>query len=269
MAILYHPEREVAIAEATRLTRIFDEAGIASCSGSAWDDAWLRGALKGRDLAVALGGDGTILSVGREGAGSGVPTLGINLGHVGFLAELTPDLVDDAMERIIAQDYWIERRHVLDVQWEENGIVKRHRALNEAALARGTSTRAIRVSISIDDFPYTTQTADGVMVATATGSTAYSLAAGGPIMYPEASDMLLTPVSPHLNIGRSLVLPCTASVSLTLQGDRDGMLAIDGQTECGFEVGQAVIISSSPEHAEFARLGPQTYFYSVLANRLH
>jgi NAD+ kinase len=258
----------VAIAEAERLTYQLQNADIETYAGSAWDEEWLRKSLKGRDLAIALGGDGTILSVGREGAGCGVPTLGVNLGHVGFLAELTPDLVDDALERIIAQDYWIERRHVLEVEWEQNGELRSHRALNEAALARGTSTRAIRVSIFIDGFHYTTQTADGIMVATATGSTAYSLAAGGPIMYPEASDLLLTPVSPHLNIGRSLVLPGSASVSLRLRGDRDAMLAIDGQTECGFEVGQEVVIRSSPQRAEFARLGPRTYFYSVLANRL-
>lgn len=269
VAILFHPDRARAVEEAERLSERLSAKGVDVYAGPALDSRAVAQAVLGRDLAISLGGDGTIISVARETAGTGVPTLGINLGHVGFLAELTPSLLADDLNRVLAKDFWIEKRSVLEAEWNENGKQRTHLALNEVALARGTSTRAIRVEVTLNGFNYTTHTADGVMLATATGSTAYSLAAGGPIMYPEATDLLLTPVAPHLHIGRSLVLPGDVEVGLELRGDREAMLAIDGQTECPFEVGGRVMIRSSEKAALFARLGPRTYFYSVVAHRLH
>ncbi len=266
--ILFHPERPVAVAEAERLRRRLAGDGVDAVSGSAFELQTLRRDAAGRDLAIALGGDGTILGVAREMAACEVPILGVNLGHVGFLAELTPALVDEALPRVLQGDFWIETRTVLEARWEQNGQSNRHLALNEVALARGTSTRAVRVGIHIDGFEYTTHTADGVLVATATGSTAYSLAAGGPILYPEAEDLLLTPVAPHLHIGRSLLVPGSATVCLELRGDREAMLAIDGQTECPLDVGGRVEVSASSHRARFVRLGPRLYFYSVLSRRL-
>lgn len=268
VAILFHPERERAVAEANRLEREMRRGGVDTYSHSAFDRDQIREEVSHRELAIALGGDGTILGVARDTAGSGVPTLGVNLGHVGFTAELTPTLIGDALGRVMAGDYWVESRTVLEATWPEGGKVLNHLALNEVALARGTSTRAIRVVVFVDGFEYTTHTADGVMLATATGSTAYSLAAGGPIMYPEATDLLLTPVAPHLHIGRSVVLPSSVTVGLELRGDREAVLAIDGQTECPFAIGRQVTIRSSRKRALFARLGPKSYFYSVLSNRL-
>lgn len=268
VAILFHPERQRAVEEAARLDRLLKAEGIDSFAASAFDTRGNGQEVERRDLAIALGGDGTILSVTREMAGTGVPTLGVNLGHVGFLAELTPALLHETLPRIMAQEYWIETRRVLEATWTEGPSRLTHLALNEVALARGTSTRAIRVAVFIDGFEYTTHTADGVMLSTATGSTAYSLAAGGPILYPEATDLLLTPVAPHLHIGRSLVIPGSVVVGLELRGDREAMLAVDGQTECPFEIGKKVEIRSSPKQALFARLGPREYFYSVVSDRL-
>jgi NAD+ kinase len=139
--------------------------------------------------------------------------------------------------------------------------------MNEVALARGASTRAIRVAVAIDGDPYITHTADGVIIATATGSTAYSLAAGGPILVPQSDDLVLTPVAPHLHVGRSIVLPGTSVIRLQLAGDREGMLAIDGQSEYPFQVGDAVDVMRSEKRAHFARLGSPNYFFSALATR--
>jgi NAD+ kinase len=269
VAILFHPERARAIEAAQALDGRLRAAGVDVYRGSAFDGAAIRRGALGRDLAIALGGDGTILSVARDTAGSEVPTLGINLGHVGFLAELTPDLLDEALPRILAQDYWIERRTVLEAEWVDGLTHGSDLGLNEVAVARGPSTRAVRVAVSVDGFEYISYTADGMLVATATGSTAYSLAAGGPMMYPESTDLLLTPVAPHLHIGRSLVLPGTVHVELELRGDREGMLSIDGQTECPLQIGARVDIRRSSKCSLFARLGPRTYFYSVLANRFN
>ncbi len=267
VALLFNPERRQAVETTGQLASTLRDKGIDVFSNSAWDRP-LRNRLLGRELAIVLGGDGTILGVARETAGTGIPTLGINLGHVGFLTELTPDLIEDALPRILDQDYWIETRHILEARWTQSGKAMQHLALNEVAVARGASTRAIRVGVWVDGFHYTTHTADGVLVSTATGSTAYSLAAGGPIMFPESSDILLTPVAPHLNIGRSLVLPGTVSVGLQLEHESAAMLAIDGQTECPLEVGSEVMVKRSDQKALFARLGTRTYFYSVLSERL-
>jgi len=268
VAILFNPEREAAVETAARVSVTIREAGIDVFTRSAWEPGLERVA-RDRDLAIVLGGDGTILTVGRELAGTGVPTLGVNLGHVGFLAELTPQLIDGALPAVLEGAFWVETRHVLEVNWQHNGRLHRNLALNEAAVARGLSTRAIRVGIQVDGFHYTTHTADGILVSTATGSTAYALAAGGPILYPDSADMLLTPVAPHLHIGRALVLPRTATVDLELRGDREAVLSIDGQTECPMEVGAHVQVCLSDKRALFARLGSKNYFYSVLAGRLH
>ena len=136
------------------------------------------------ETVVALGGDGTIIRVARAAAPFGVPVLGINLGRVGFLAELTPDTLHQQSEAIARGKFWIERRIMLDVECRKKGLVQRGLALNEVAVARGAAPRAIHVRTVLDEDPFMTFTADGVLVATATGSTAYSLAAGGPILYP-------------------------------------------------------------------------------------
>lgn len=269
-AIFYHPCKDAARAAAETLLLSLRDRGVDTFMASAWgdDDALVEGS-KGRDLIIALGGDGTILRTARDTAESHAPTLGVNLGRVGFLAELTPELLPENVDRIVAGDFWVEKRFMLQAEWSQQGKRTVHHALNEVALARGSTTRAIRVRVLLDGFPYTSHTADGVLVATATGSTAYSLAAGGPIIYPRSTDVVLTPVAPHLHIGRSLVLPGTLPITLELDGEREAMLAIDGQTECPLEVGNRVTVCASPHHAHFARLGSQSYFFSALASRLH
>jgi NAD+ kinase len=267
VAVLYHPGRDRAVEAAERLVEGLEASGLDVFSGSAFDDATTAANVSGRQLAIALGGDGTLLAVARLMAGTDIPILGVNLGRVGFLAELTPETVEQEMPRILAGEYWIEQRTVLEARWLDGTGDRSHIALNEVALARGGSTRAIRVAVSIDGEPYVTHTADGVIIATATGSTAYSLAAGGPILYPQCCDLLITPVAPHLNIGRSLLVPSTSTIRLQLVGDREGMLAVDGQTECPLEIGDAVDVLCSEKQSHFARLGNRNYFYSVLAGR--
>ena len=267
-AVLFHPERERAVDAAGWISQQLRENGVDVYSGPAFDQPTISREVLGRQLVLGLGGDGTILSLARDTAGTGIPILGINLGRVGFLAELTPELVLEALPRILAGEYWIETRIAVEARWKEGNSERVHLAVNEVALARGASTRAIRVAVSIDREHYLTHTADGVIISTATGSTAYSLAAGGPIIYPESHDLLVTPVAPHLHIGRSMIVPGTSVVELELWGDREAMLAIDGQTECPFQIGDKVEIRRSAKRCRFVRLGPQNYFYAVLADRL-
>lgn len=268
VTILYHPLRPRAREEAAWLRDELVQQHIDVTVGDGWDENILPNVCCDRDLIVALGGDGTIIRVARAAAPFGVPVLGVNLGRVGFLADLTPDTLHDQTDAIAGGKFWIERRIMLDVECHGRDTVQRGTALNEVAVARGAAPRAIQVRTVLDEDPFMTFTADGVLVATATGSTAYSLAAGGPILYPESEDFMLTPVAPHLHIGSSVVVPGDTVVTLCVATDRPAVLSIDGADEMPLGAEGTVVVRKSALRASFARLGPRKYFYAALAARL-
>jgi NAD+ kinase len=268
VAILYHPRRPRAHEEALWLHAELRSRSIDAALGDGWDGESLASLCCDRDLIVALGGDGTIIRVARFAAPFDVPVLGVNLGRIGFLAELTPDGLHLWVDAIAAGKYWIERRTMLDVEGRIRGDVQKGLGLNEVAVARGVTPRAIHVRTVLDGDEFMTFTADGVLVATATGSTAYSLAAGGPILYPESQDFMLTPVAPHLHIGRSIVVPGDTVVTLCVDSDRPAVLSVDGGEETYLHPEDTVVVRKSALHASFARLGLRKYFYTALADRL-
>lgn len=268
VAVLYHPKREQAVVEARWLCEALEARGVHADLENAWDADVVAHICSGRDLIVALGGDGTIIRVARLAAVEGIPILGINLGRVGFLAAMTPDAMHTEIERIASGDFWLERRIMLDVEWNCGTASERFLSLNEVAVARGPAPRAIRVNIALDGNPFMTYTADGVLVATATGSTAYSLAAGGPILFPESRDFMLTPVAPHLHIGRSIIVPGDSAVTLTLDSARAAVMSVDGSEEEELVKGHAVTVRRSDTVALFARLDSEAYFYTAIADRL-
>jgi len=268
VAILYHPRRRQAVAEAEWLGIEMRNRGIKTIIGDGWNPEVVDEVCCGKDLAVALGGDGTIIHVARLAAPSGIPVVGVNLGRVGFLAELTPAALHDKVELLIDGRFWIERRTMLDVEWEGDDHVDRFLSLNEVAVMRGMAPRAIHVNTMLDGEDFMVYTADGVLVATASGSTAYSLAAGGPIMYPEATDFMLTPVAPHLHIGRSMIVPADSTVTLRLSSDRPAVMSVDGVEERALKPDHSVNVRTSGTVACFARLGPRSYFYQALIDRL-
>jgi NAD+ kinase len=154
------------------------------------------------------------------------------------------------------------------VDWKDGGIADSFVSLNEVAVMRGVSPRAVHVKVALDGEEFMTYTADGVLIATATGSTAYSLAAGGPILYPESKDIMITPVAPHLHIGRSLIVPHETRVSVTLDTDRPALVSVDGADDRHLTPENTVEVRQSEVVARFARLGPRHYFYAALADRL-
>jgi NAD+ kinase len=255
VTILYHPRRPRAREEAEWLQAELQAKRINVTLGDGWDENLLAAVCCDRDLVVALGGDGTIIRVARAAAPFGVPVLGINLGRVGFLAELTPNTLHQQSEAIALGKFWIERRIMLDVECHTRGSVQRGLALNEVAVARGAAPRAIHVRTVLDEDAFMT-------------FTAYSLAAGGPILYPESQDFMLTPVAPHLHIGRSIVVPGGTVVTLCLATDRAAVLSIDGGEETALAPEDTVSVRKSALQASFARLGPRQYFYTALADRL-
>jgi NAD+ kinase len=181
---------------------------------------------------------------------------------------MTPKTLHNCVGAIADGRFWIESRTMLDVRWHGENHVERFLSLNEVAVSRGGSHRAVQVNTMLDGEEFMTYSGDAVLVATATGSTAYSLAAGGPILYPEDTNFMITPVAPHLHIGRSVILPSDMRVTLRLGSDRPAVLSVDGSDDRHFEPDHSVEVSRSSVVAQFARLGPRRYFYSAIADRL-
>ena len=166
------------------------------------------------DLAMSLGGDGTMLRTVDLVSGAEVPIIGVNLGHLGYLAEVEPSNVHDALRRFFAGDYAIDCRMRMSVDVQAAAVHGERAALNEAVLGKTPTGQLARVLVTVDGEPFTTYVADGVIVATPTGSTAYAWSAGGPLVAPTHEALLLTPVAAHMLFDRALVLPPSAHIRL-------------------------------------------------------
>jgi NAD+ kinase len=202
---------------------------------------------KGYDLALSIGGDGTMLRTVELVAADDVPVLGVNVGQLGYLVEVEPDGLRMAVSRFFDGDHHIEPRMRIDVRRE-------HRdgsacALNEVVLARTPAGHTVRVAVSVDGAYFMTFVADGLIVATATGSTAYALSARAPIVAPTSRLMVMTPVAPHMLFDRSLVLEPTSVLRLEVCSWRPAELSVDGRSEGVLEEGDAVLCSASPHPA--------------------
>jgi len=221
------------------------------------------------DLVLVLGGDGTILSVAREAALFGLPLLGVNFGRVGFLTELEPHEVEKQLPLYLDGDCWLDERAMLQAALESEGASEEFLALNDIVVVRGALPRVVRIKVWIDSHFYNTTVADGMIVSTATGSTAYNLAAGGPILYPQVRGSVLTPIAPHLAADRSLILDPGTAVKLQIFTDgQDGVLSADGQINRNLRDGALVSVTNSPYTTRFLRRRPPTYFYQILTRKL-
>ncbi len=221
------------------------------------------------ELLIAVGGDGTVLRAQRMAVLEGIPVLGIAAGRLGFLAEIAPAQLDDSIQRLLNGDYRIEHRGMLCVVHERDGRPHgEHTALNDAVLARGRSPRSLWISLSVDDSHLANYVADGIIAATPTGSTAYSLAAGGPILAPELRNITLTPIAAHLSIVQSVILSPESRVELKLVRSQDASLTVDGQVDTTFSLGDRLLITTSDVRARFVRMTPPSQFYTQLVARL-
>jgi NAD+ kinase len=216
------------------------------------------------DLALSLGGDGTMLRTVDLVADGGVAVLGVNVGVLGYLAEVEPEGLRPALERVLAGDYAIEERMLLDVTVRSAGrpAVTR-RAMNEAVIEKCESGHTVRLLVRIDGAPFTSYVADGLIVATPTGSTAYSLSARGPIVSPHHRALLLTPVSPHMLFDRSLVLDPEEIVEVEVAGHRRADLSVDGQPVATLVEGDSVVCTAAARSARLVRFGERR-FHQIL-----
>lgn len=218
------------------------------------------------DLALSLGGDGTMLRTVEVVADEGVPILGVNVGHRGYLTVVEPDGLVEALERFFDGRYEIERRMTLRVRVEgpaPNATERAATALNDAVVEKTQPGNTIRVRMFIGDDPFMTYAADALLVATSTGSTAYNLSARGPIVAPDVDALVVTPVSPHMLFDRSLVLSHHQTVRLEVLDGRSAALVVDGR-ELG-EVGQGdtIVCCAGPEPAQLVTFG-RRHFHRIL-----
>ncbi len=239
------------------------EASVWLCS--AWEEERARVQIEGTDLLLSIGGDGTILRSARAALGWSVPIVGINLGRLGFMTELERTEAREKLPVYLKGEGWIDERAMLEVELDGKGPFH---ALNDVFIGRGAIPRVLYVDTYIDGAHLTTYKADGVIMSTATGSTGYSLAAGGPILYPQAKEIILNAISPHLTFANALVLPSTVVVELRVHTSHQAMLSIDGQVNLDLGDGDSVKVRLSPHVARFLRAQPLTFFYSTLMNRL-
>jgi NAD+ kinase len=225
------------------------------------------------DLAVSLGGDGSMLRSLDLVCDYGVPVLGVNVGHLGYLTEVEPDDVSVALDRYLAGDYMVERRMTLDVRVTSQGKLDPTRthlslghyiAVNEVVVEKA-SGGTVRLQTTIDDEPFLSYAVDGMIVATPTGSTAYNLSADGPIVSPSLALMLLTPVSPHMLFDRTLVLDGAEHLQISVIGSRDANVIVDGRTIASVTRGGTVTCTQSDRPALIVSFGGRNFRHVLKA----
>jgi NAD+ kinase len=222
--------------------------------------------LPGSDLILCIGGDGTILRAVRAIIPLSIPVLGINLGRLGFMTEFDANNAMDELHHLLDGKGWIEERAILEtkVTAQETTFY----SLNDVFIGRRSLARLINIECTIDGETLTTYRADGVVVATASGSTGYSLAAGGPILHPQSKDIILNPICPHFTFTESLVLPPQTIIQLKVTTSHEAMFSIDGQVESQLQSGDEITVRLSPYTARFLRLQPESYYFKSLESRL-
>ncbi len=264
IGLLVHPRWAVAAQLADQLEAELRGAVAEVWRASAWDDDGVHARIPGTDLIVCLGGDGTVLRAARTVVPHPVPILGVNLGRLGFLTEVAPEQLMGRLPDVLAARYRIEERTMLEV-----GMAgATYQALNDVVVGRAAVGRPLYVDVAVDGARLALYRCDAVIVASATGSTAYSLSAGGPILHPESSDIVLTPVAPHLATARPLVLQPQAVVDLRVKADKEAIVSVDGQVDRPLASGDTVTVSRSRHVARFVRFSGSQSYYAMLAERL-
>jgi NAD+ kinase len=264
VAVAAHPEVADAFEEATQIAGFLNENGL-EAESTFLNDSGLKERVEEKrdvDLVITLGGDGTVLRAGHLCAPYDVPILAINQGRFGFLSEVASETWRDALPGLFSGEYWFEQRMMLRTeQWRGEELLGTWEVLNEAMLGRGQIVRPVHLVTHLDGGYLTTYVADGLIVSTATGSTAYALAVGGPILPPELRNILLIPVAPHLSVDRAIVLAEGSSVSVTMRTGHQAVLSPDGQPPIELEDGDRVDVRASEHSVRLLRFQDPEYFY--------
>ncbi len=221
------------------------------------------------DVLLVLGGDGTILSAARLAGERNIPILGVNMGGLGFLTEVRPENLYSSLDRVFANDFVLDERLMLKTHVHRHGeTVARGVVLNDVVISKGTLARMIELKVSIQGQFVTNLRGDGLIVSTPTGSTAYSLSAGGPIINPAVPSLILTPICPHTLTHRPLIVPANVEIEVTLTSKDDGAMAtLDGQVGIAMMQGDTALIQASAHRTRLIRF-PEGHYYDVLREKL-
>ena len=272
-----NPDKDPAYRVARQAAALIRQHGAVSVTGPASRDTALGAdplvevaEYSGCDIIICIGGDGTFLSMVHQKGCESIPLVGVNLGSVGFLPEILPDGLEEAISRLVSGSYHIEQRMMLEVSCynARRELLERGCALNDAVVSRGGSSRILTLDLTINKENIDLIPGDGLIISTPTGSTAYSLSAGGPIIQPELSLMLITPICPHTLHNRSYI---AADTSRVLVGICDypgkALVAIDGREDIYIESGGSVVVQKSPRALNLIRLGSDN-FYAALSQKI-
>jgi NAD+ kinase len=251
-----------------------DRWGVESSVVSAWslDDQDLPADF---DMVFTFGGDGTILRAARWLRGRPAPVVGVQMGRLGFLAEILPKELPAGLQPYVEGDCWLDGRSMMCADVVRTSAADagtspgHHLALNDVVVGRGQSLRTVTIDLAMEGHPLHSFRCDGVIVATATGSTAYSFAAGGPILAPESSDLVVTAICPHISSLRSLVVPGDVPLRLQVWTEQPAVITVDGQVDEVLEDGAIVDTRRSDCATLFARRGASAELYSRILSKLH
>ena len=273
IGILAHPTRPDTHPVARDIAKSLCQRGISNWVHTDWHEDSVQRDVACADVVVAIGGDGAMLRAARVCAEYEVPVLGINMGWLGFLTEIEkPGEFHAGLEQLLAGDYWIERRMMLQATLLEDRQreIGSYRALNDVLISGSVFGRMVQIAAYIDTHWATTYNADALILSTPTGSTAYALATGGPILPPELRNILMLPMAPHLSMDRPIVLSRGAVVDIEPRPENRHavVLTVDGKVEAELGEDQHVRITSAEPVSQFVRLRERNYFYRSLLDRL-
>jgi NAD+ kinase len=265
-----YPKMPQAFTEAEAMAEYLKEKGIETPHGSLYDENLRKRVRAGEfDLLIMAGGDGSVLRAGNLCAASQVPILGVNLGKLGFLIQVEKEDWREYFDKLLNGEAWIEYRMMLHAEHVRAGeMLGAWEALNEVVVGRGHLLRPVRLSASVDGRLLTSYVADGLIAATATGSTAYALAAGGPILPPELRNILLVPIAPHLSVDRAVVLAEGSMVMIQVKGE-NAVLSVDGQPSITLMEDDLIHVRAAEVTTKFVRFGDPGYFYRNLTAHMN
>jgi len=264
IGIVYHPLKDAACSLAKEVTVYLRERRYAVwlCSAWKWEEACPQ--VEATDMVICIGGDGTILRAAQAILPHSVPIAGINMGRLGFMSELAVDETFEKLPLLLEGGGHFDERSVLDIEILSPQKETRHfYALNDVVVARGGIARLININTVIDGAPLCTIRADGVVVSTATGCTGYALAAGGPILHPQSTDMVMKPLLAHLSFAYPMVLPATSVCKLALENPTSGIVSIDGHISINMACGDYVNVKQSDARLRFIRIHNESFYQSL------
>lgn len=266
IAVLANPVIADSLLLAEDVAEFLRAEGAEAAAGSL-NDKDLRQAVQAQefDALIALGGDGTMLRAGHLCAPAGIPLLGINVGHFGFLVEVKRESWRETLPKLLSGDFRYEERMMILARCSRKGFGETtFDVINDVVVARGRHVRPIEVEADLEGARIAKYNADGLIAATATGSTAYALAAGGPILPPELRNILLMPVAPHLSVDRAVVLAEGASICITVRTEHEAVVSVDGQEPLAMASGDCVQVRAHEKSLHMIRFQDPGYFYRNL-----